>query len=114
MIIIMVTNLKPQTLHNQFLHKHYNSLIMFHLSNSLFLKKGEYDIWAMKMEHYLCHTDYPVWQVIQNGMIKVLPPKTAEEVVARERERKARTTLLMALPKDHLAKFHKMADAKEM
>nr|GEV35283.1 copia protein [Tanacetum cinerariifolium] len=47
-------------------------------------------------------------------MIKVLPPKTAEDVVARERERKARTTLLMALPVDHLAKFHKMADAKEM
>nr|GEU41513.1 hypothetical protein [Tanacetum cinerariifolium] len=49
-----------------------------------------------------------------NGMIKVLPPKTAEEVVARERERKARTTLLMALPEDHLEKFYKMADAKEM
>nr|GEV77637.1 xylulose kinase-1 [Tanacetum cinerariifolium] len=47
-------------------------------------------------------------------MIKVLPPKTAKEVVARERERKARTTLLMALTEDHLAKFHKMADAKEM
>ncbi|GJZ35689.1 ribonuclease H-like domain-containing protein [Tanacetum coccineum] len=31
-----------------------------------------------------------------------------------ERERKARTTLLMALPKDHLAKFHKMTDAKEI
>nr|GEU80880.1 hypothetical protein [Tanacetum cinerariifolium] len=36
-------------------------------------------------------------------MIKVLPPKTAKEVVARERERKARTTLLMALPEDHFA-----------
>nr|GEV53985.1 retrovirus-related Pol polyprotein from transposon TNT 1-94 [Tanacetum cinerariifolium] len=47
-------------------------------------------------------------------MIKVLPPKTAEEVVARERERKAKTTLLMALPEDHLAKFHKTADAKEI
>nr|GEW45475.1 hypothetical protein [Tanacetum cinerariifolium] len=80
----------------------------------------------MKMEHYLSHTDYPIWQVIQNdngpisvttntnGLIKVLPSKTAEEVVDRERERKARTTLLMALPEDHLAKFHKMADAKEM
>ncbi|GJU42858.1 hypothetical protein Tco_1195815 [Tanacetum coccineum] len=31
------------------------------------LKKGEYDIWAMKMEHYLAHTDYPIWEVIQNG-----------------------------------------------
>nr|GEV63937.1 ribonuclease H-like domain-containing protein [Tanacetum cinerariifolium] len=89
------------------------------------LKKGKYDIWTMKIEHYLSHTDYPIWQVIQNGngpvfvttdtngMIKVLPPKTAKEVVARERERKARTTLLMALPDDHLTKFHKMADAKE-
>nr|GEW31989.1 xylulose kinase-1 [Tanacetum cinerariifolium] len=47
-------------------------------------------------------------------MIKVLPPKTAKEVVARERERKARTTLLMAIPEDHLAKFDKMANAKEM
>nr|GEW83611.1 putative ribonuclease H-like domain-containing protein [Tanacetum cinerariifolium] len=47
-------------------------------------------------------------------MIKVLPSKTAKEVVARERERKARTTLLMALPEDHLAKFHKMDDAKEI
>ncbi|GJT15495.1 putative ribonuclease H-like domain-containing protein [Tanacetum coccineum] len=89
------------------------------------LKKGEYDIWAMKMEHYLAHTDYPIWEVIQNGngpvsittdtqgQIKVLPPRTAEEIVARERERKARTTLLMALPEDHLAKFHKMTDAKD-
>ncbi|GJZ36547.1 hypothetical protein Tco_0582738 [Tanacetum coccineum] len=45
---------------------------------------------------------------------EVLPPKTAEEILARERERKARTTLLMALPEVHLAKFHKMNDAKEM
>nr|GEX85038.1 ribonuclease H-like domain-containing protein [Tanacetum cinerariifolium] len=78
------------------------------------------------MEHYLNHTDDLIWRTIQNGngpvsvitdtnaMIKVLPPKSAKEVVARERERKARTTLLMALPEDHLAKFHKMADAKEM
>ncbi|GJV38689.1 ribonuclease H-like domain-containing protein [Tanacetum coccineum] len=90
------------------------------------LKKGEYDIWVMKMKHYLAHTDYPIWEVIQNrngsvsittdtqGQIKVLSPRTAEEILARERERKARTTLLMALPEDHLAKFHKMIDAKEM
>ncbi|GJY91251.1 hypothetical protein Tco_0506447 [Tanacetum coccineum] len=31
------------------------------------LKNGEYDIWAMKMEHYLAHTDYPILEVIQNG-----------------------------------------------
>ncbi|GKC95244.1 hypothetical protein Tco_1160686 [Tanacetum coccineum] len=78
------------------------------------------------MEHCLAHTDYPIWEVIQNGngpvsisidtqgQIKILPPKTAKEILARERERKARTILLMALPEDHLAKFHKITDAKEM
>ncbi|GJW49441.1 hypothetical protein Tco_0090792 [Tanacetum coccineum] len=64
------------------------------------LKKGEYDIWAMKMEHYLSHTDYPIWE-------------TAEETWL-EKRKKARTTLFMALPEDHLAKFHKMDDAKEI
>ncbi|GJX55834.1 ribonuclease H-like domain-containing protein [Tanacetum coccineum] len=67
------------------------------------LKKGEYDIGMV----ISITTD-------TSGQIKVLPPRTAEEIVARERERKARTTLLMALPEDHLAKFHKMTDAKEM
>ncbi|GKD83332.1 hypothetical protein Tco_1350171, partial [Tanacetum coccineum] len=66
------------------------------------LKKGEYDVWAIKMEHYLAHTNYPIWEVIQ------------KETLARERERKARTILLMALPEDHLAKFYKMTDAKDM
>ncbi|GJS54741.1 hypothetical protein Tco_0628103 [Tanacetum coccineum] len=45
---------------------------------------------------------------------QVLPPKTTKEILARERERKARTTLLMALPEDHLVKFDKMTDAKQM
>ncbi|GJV03830.1 hypothetical protein Tco_1337399 [Tanacetum coccineum] len=30
-------------------------------------KKGEHDIWAMKVEHYLGHTDYPIWEIIQKG-----------------------------------------------
>ncbi|GKD98371.1 hypothetical protein Tco_1382268 [Tanacetum coccineum] len=62
------------------------------------LKKGEYDIWAMKMEHYLAHTDYPIWEVIQNGngpvsittdiqgQIKDLPPRTAEEIMTDAKE----------------------------
>ncbi|GKA86497.1 hypothetical protein Tco_0808208, partial [Tanacetum coccineum] len=44
--------------------------------------------------------------------VAVYKDELAEEILARER--KARTTLLMALPEDHLAKFHKMTDAKEM
>nr|GEY81979.1 ribonuclease H-like domain-containing protein [Tanacetum cinerariifolium] len=100
---------------------HTLSTIKLHI-----LKKSEYDIWAMKMEHYLEHTNYPIWEFIRkgnglvqvstdtNGQIRVLPPKTAKEILARERERKARTTLRMAIPEHHLAKFHKMSDAKEM
>nr|GEU58763.1 copia protein [Tanacetum cinerariifolium] len=49
-----------------------------------------------------------------NEQIRVLPPKTAEEILARERERKARNTLLMAIPEEHLAKFYKITDTKEM
>ncbi|GJV04963.1 hypothetical protein Tco_1338532 [Tanacetum coccineum] len=91
------------------------------------LKKREYDIWAMKMAHYLCpYRPIHMGNYIQNGngpvsistdtqgQIKVLPLRTTEEILARERERKARTTLLMALQEDHLAKFHKMTNAKEM
>ncbi|GKF52206.1 hypothetical protein Tco_0148673, partial [Tanacetum coccineum] len=48
------------------------------------------------------------------GQIKILPPKSAEEILARESERKARTALLMALSEDHLARFHNISDAKEM
>nr|GEY07493.1 ribonuclease H-like domain-containing protein [Tanacetum cinerariifolium]GEY16589.1 ribonuclease H-like domain-containing protein [Tanacetum cinerariifolium] len=35
------------------------------------LKKGKYDIWAIKIEHYLVHTDYPIWEVIQKGNVHV-------------------------------------------
>ncbi|GJT46333.1 hypothetical protein Tco_0955048 [Tanacetum coccineum] len=66
------------------------------------LKKGEYDIWAMK-----------IFSTDTNGVIKVLPPKIAKEILARERERKARTTLLMALPEDHLAKFYKIRSKRD-
>ncbi|GJW56029.1 putative reverse transcriptase domain-containing protein [Tanacetum coccineum] len=77
-------------------------------------------LWAMKMETLLAHTDYPIWEVIQNGngpvsitidtqgQIKVLPRRTAEEIVARKRERKARTTLAYgSSPEDHLKVYLK-------
>ncbi|GJZ60559.1 ribonuclease H-like domain-containing protein [Tanacetum coccineum] len=45
--------------------------------------------------------------------LTILSGKSFKEAMVLERERKARTTLLMALLEDHLAKFHKMTDAKE-
>ncbi|GJS84434.1 ribonuclease H-like domain-containing protein [Tanacetum coccineum] len=60
--------------------------------------KDDYDTVGVEMELYL----------------KVLPPTTQEEQFADEKERKARTLLLMAVPKDHLRRFHGMDDAKEI
>ncbi|GKD36963.1 ribonuclease H-like domain-containing protein [Tanacetum coccineum] len=36
------------------------------------LKKGEYDIWAMKMEHYLAHTDYSNLEYEQTSSYSLL------------------------------------------
>ncbi|GJR41627.1 hypothetical protein Tco_1309730 [Tanacetum coccineum] len=88
--------------------------------------KEEYDIWAMEMEHYLEYIDNDVWKVIQNGnsnkristgkdgVVRILPPVSTAEIHAVEKERKARTILLMAIPKEHLRRFHGMDDAKEI
>ncbi|GJW95844.1 hypothetical protein Tco_0175516 [Tanacetum coccineum] len=90
------------------------------------LKKEEYDIWAMEMEHYLEYIDNEVWKVILNGnskkristgkdgVIRILPPLTAAEIQAVEKERKAKNILLMAIPKEHMRRFHGMDDAKEI
>nr|GFB09277.1 xylulose kinase-1 [Tanacetum cinerariifolium] len=69
---------------------------------------------TLQAPHTLSTIKLPILKKGTNGQIRVLPPKTTEEILARERERKGRTTLLMAIPEDHLAKFHKMTDAKEM
>ncbi|GJY10198.1 hypothetical protein Tco_0378383 [Tanacetum coccineum] len=51
------------------------------------LKIGDYDLWSMRMEQYLTHTNYDLWEVIVNGDAPVvasasakgpIPPKTAE------------------------------------
>ncbi|PWA78307.1 hypothetical protein CTI12_AA202310 [Artemisia annua] len=88
--------------------------------------KGEYDIWAMEMEHYLEYIGNDVWKVIQNGnskkrilvgkdgVVRVLPPVSAVEIHDVEKERKERTILLMAIPKEHLRWFHGMDDDKEI
>ncbi|GKE99673.1 ribonuclease H-like domain-containing protein [Tanacetum coccineum] len=80
----------------------------------------------MEMEHYLQYIDNDVWKVIQNGnskkristrkdsVVRILLPVSAAEIHAVENERKARTILLMAIPKEHLRRFHGMDDAKEI
>nr|GEW24672.1 hypothetical protein [Tanacetum cinerariifolium] len=81
------------------------------------LKKGEYILWTMKMKQYLAHTDYALWEVILNGNSAVqmtkdeagnevkVPPVTAQQILAKTRERKAKRNLLMAILDEHLSRF---------
>ncbi|GJU40098.1 putative ribonuclease H-like domain-containing protein [Tanacetum coccineum] len=50
----------------------------------------------------------------KDGVVRILPSVSAVEIHAIKKERKARTILLMAIPKEHLRRFHGMDDAKEI
>nr|GEW02632.1 ribonuclease H-like domain-containing protein [Tanacetum cinerariifolium] len=92
----------------------------------LIIKKDKYILWTMKKEQYLAHTDYALWEVILNGTSAVqmtkdkagneieVPPITAQQILARTRERKAKSTLLMAILDEHLARFQGIKDAKTL
>ncbi|GKE78372.1 hypothetical protein Tco_1544492, partial [Tanacetum coccineum] len=91
-----------------------------------YLKKDEYEVWAMKMEYWITNNDMNIWKVIQNGnslkrtgrdrdgRVIILPPTTTDEHIAVQRESKARTTLLQSIPDDHVADFHYMDDARDI
>nr|GFA45376.1 ribonuclease H-like domain-containing protein [Tanacetum cinerariifolium] len=91
-----------------------------------YLKKGEYEIWAMKMQNYIYSTDLQCWNIIQKGNsqknitsdtegnIIIAPPVTVEEHMQVQREEKARTMLLTALPDEHMGDFYHMIDAKQI
>nr|GEU46273.1 ribonuclease H-like domain-containing protein [Tanacetum cinerariifolium] len=90
------------------------------------LKTGDYDLQSMRMEQYLTHTDYDLWEVIvsgdahavialvSGGAEAAIPPKTTEQKIARRNELKAKSTLLLAIPDEHLLKFHEIKDAKTL
>ncbi|GKA07288.1 hypothetical protein Tco_0686512 [Tanacetum coccineum] len=77
------------------------------------------------MEQYLAHTDYALWEVIMNGDAPaiasvsagtegLIPPKTAKQNLSKKNELKAKSTLLLAIPDEHLLKFHGIKDAKTL
>ncbi|GJX26133.1 ribonuclease H-like domain-containing protein [Tanacetum coccineum] len=90
------------------------------------LKKGEYTLWSMRMEQYLTNTDYSLWQMIlngdgpiqvttdENGIETEVPPKTAQALLARQKERKAKSILLLAIPDEYQLRFHVIKDAKTL
>nr|GEW86131.1 ribonuclease H-like domain-containing protein [Tanacetum cinerariifolium] len=85
------------------------------------LKTGEYDLWSMRMEQYLTFTNHALWEVIVNGYSVAsastegpIPPKNAKQKLARKNELKAKITLMLAIPDEHLLKFHACKDAKSL
>ncbi|GKC91527.1 hypothetical protein Tco_1152176, partial [Tanacetum coccineum] len=90
------------------------------------LKKGKYTLWSMRIDEYLTNTDYALWQVImngdepmqttkdENGVETEVPPKTAQALLQRQRERKAKSILLLAIPDEYQLRFHGIKDAKTL
>nr|GEY51213.1 uncharacterized mitochondrial protein AtMg00810-like [Tanacetum cinerariifolium] len=80
----------------------------------------------MRVEQYLTFTDHVLWEVTVNGDSVTLvastsagakgpiPPKTAKQKLARKNELKAKSTLMLAIPDEHLLKFHACKDAKSL
>nr|GEX03923.1 putative ribonuclease H-like domain-containing protein [Tanacetum cinerariifolium] len=80
----------------------------------------------MRMEQYLTNTDYGLWQVImngdepvqttrdENGVESEVPQKTAQAMLARQRERKAKSILLLAILDEYQLRFHTIKDAKSL
>ncbi|GKB47732.1 putative ribonuclease H-like domain-containing protein [Tanacetum coccineum] len=89
------------------------------------IKKGEYDIWSMRMRQYICHTDHNLWDVIVNGDLEEEPaptgetsappaPKNAKQLAAKRNQERVKSILLLAIPDEYLLKFHNVADAKSL
>ncbi|GKC74336.1 hypothetical protein Tco_1120219, partial [Tanacetum coccineum] len=80
----------------------------------------------MMMEQCLTNTDYSLWQVIlngdgtiqvttdENGVETEVPPKTSQALLQRQRERKAKSILLLAIPDEYQLRFHGIKDAKSL
>ncbi|GJZ39427.1 hypothetical protein Tco_0585990 [Tanacetum coccineum] len=80
----------------------------------------------MRMEQYLTNIDYSLWQVIlngdgpiqvttkENGVETKVPPKTAQALLQRQRERKAKIIFLLAIPNEYQPRFHGIKDAKSL
>ncbi|GJW15129.1 hypothetical protein Tco_0019262 [Tanacetum coccineum] len=89
------------------------------------LKKVKYPFGAMLDRHYLTNTDYSCGNILngdgsiqvatdENGVETELPPKTAQALLARQRERRAKSILLLAIPGEYQLRFHAIKDAKTL
>ncbi|GKF99591.1 hypothetical protein Tco_0301282 [Tanacetum coccineum] len=90
------------------------------------IRKGEYDIWSMRMRQYIYHTNHNLWDVIVNGDLEKEPtprtgetfappaPKTPKQLATRRNQERVKSILLLAIPDEYLLKFHNVVDAKSL
>ncbi|GJW71858.1 hypothetical protein Tco_0128775 [Tanacetum coccineum] len=115
-----------QTTQSQQLQQYHTSTVSNNNAKFPYLKKEEYETWAMKMEYWIMNSDHNLWNIDLNGNsrkrtgrdlignILILPPVSVKEHIAVQRETKARTILLQSLPEDHMADFHHLDDARDI
>ncbi|GKB48208.1 hypothetical protein Tco_0898961 [Tanacetum coccineum] len=99
------------------------------------LDTGKFEQWKFRIQQYLQHEHYALWEVIEFGNSYIAPPEepgkgvagegsakkkgkivaiTAEDMQKRRNDIKARTTLLLALPDEHQLRFNKYDNAKDL
>ncbi|GJR57469.1 hypothetical protein Tco_1499631 [Tanacetum coccineum] len=80
------------------------------------IKKGEYDIWSMRMRQYICHTDHNLWDIVVNGDLQEEPAltgeqtgpsappahKTAKQLAVKRNQERVKSILLLAIPNEYL------------
>ncbi|GJZ38680.1 hypothetical protein Tco_0585243 [Tanacetum coccineum] len=77
------------------------------------IKKGEYDLWSMKMRQYIAITDHILWDIITNGNQTTTDPDSLRVLTKdfsgckpRRNNEKALNILLSAIPEDIYSFFN--------
>nr|GEZ70780.1 hypothetical protein [Tanacetum cinerariifolium] len=96
------------------------------------LDTGKFKQWKFRIQQYLQHEHYALWEVIEVGDSYEFPKNdettcttsdgkkgrtvavTAEDMQKRRNDVKARTTLLLAFPDEHQLRFSKYKTAQEL
>nr|GEU76990.1 hypothetical protein [Tanacetum cinerariifolium] len=105
------------------------------LAKILILDIGKFEQWQFKIQQYLQHEHYTLWEVIEFKDSYVAPKEgaatysagegtaikkgrtvaiTIEDMQKRRNDVKARTTLSLALPDEHQLRFSKYKTAHEL
>nr|GEV10981.1 hypothetical protein [Tanacetum cinerariifolium] len=99
------------------------------------LDTGKFEQWQFRIQQYLQHERYALWEVIEFGDSYEVPANaaptgttndetgkkngrtvtvTADDMQKRKNDVKARTTLLLSLPDEHQLRFSKYKTAQEL